>query len=349
MKQFVSLLRRGVWLVVVEVLTAGWGIAESESNAGTVQAQHAHGALEILAQTIERQIVGGKRRNSEDAIPPTYADVAYGPRERNTLDFWRAESDTPTPLVVYFHGGGFCGGDKSEFSRNTRQLRRCLDNAVSAATVNYPFVFTDDLLTVMYDAARAVQFLRHNAASWNIDPKRVAVFGESAGAGMSLWLAFRDDLADPENPDPILRESTRVVAAGALAPQATYDFSTWPNFLVLPPWLWDTCSGVVCPLYYHIENKDLDTEAGVRMRQGLDIVSFIDPLDPPILLRSMYDSIPSNSWDHMLHHPGHAVLLHETCRTHGVPSTLVTRETPQEERVDVMDFLFEHLGVMATR
>ncbi len=347
MKQFVSLSRQGVWLVVVGLLAAGWSVAESENGADVAQAQHAPGALEILAQTIERQIVGGKRRNPDDAIPPTHANVAYGPRERNVLDFWQAESDAPTPLVVYFHGGGFCGGDKSEFSRNTQQLRRCLDNGISAASANYPFVFTNDLLTIMYDAARAVQFLRHNAASWNIDTRRIAVFGESAGAGASLWLAFHDDLADPENPDPVLRESTRVVAAAGLAPQATYDFSTWPDFLVLPPWLWDTCSGVVCPLYYHIENKDLDTAAGVRMRQGLDIVSFIDPSDPPILLRSMYDSIPSTSWDHMLHHPGHAVLLHETCQAHGVPCNLVTRDTPQEERLDVLDFFFEHLGVIA--
>lgn len=42
-------------------------------------------------------------------LAPTYKDVAYGPHERNVLDVWLAESATPTPLVVYIHGGGFQG------------------------------------------------------------------------------------------------------------------------------------------------------------------------------------------------------------------------------------------------
>ena len=29
------------------------------------------------------------------------------------LDFWQAKSEKPTPLVLYIHGGGWQGGDKS--------------------------------------------------------------------------------------------------------------------------------------------------------------------------------------------------------------------------------------------
>jgi|GEM_PF-4086621 carboxylesterase type B len=43
---------------------------------------------------------------------PTYRNVAYGDHERNVLDFYRAEGGQ-TPLLVYIHGGGFKGGDKS--------------------------------------------------------------------------------------------------------------------------------------------------------------------------------------------------------------------------------------------
>ena len=38
---------------------------------------------------------------------PTYADVSYGPHERNVLDFWKAEGEGPRPLLVYIHGGGW--------------------------------------------------------------------------------------------------------------------------------------------------------------------------------------------------------------------------------------------------
>src|SRR5687768_6324535 len=33
--------------------------------------------------------------------PPTFADVAYGPHERNKLDFWKADTDKPAPVIVF--------------------------------------------------------------------------------------------------------------------------------------------------------------------------------------------------------------------------------------------------------
>src|SRR6187551_3852622 len=45
-------------------------------------------------------------------LPPTHANVQYGPHERNVLDFWKAESEQPTPVLVFIHGGGFVAGDK---------------------------------------------------------------------------------------------------------------------------------------------------------------------------------------------------------------------------------------------
>src|SRR5689334_21029656 len=43
---------------------------------------------------------------------PAFKDVHYGPHERNVLDFWKAESKQPTPLLVSIHGGGFMRGNK---------------------------------------------------------------------------------------------------------------------------------------------------------------------------------------------------------------------------------------------
>ena len=52
-----------------------------------------------------------------DRVEPTFADIAYGPHERNVLDFWQAPSDTPTPVIVRIHGGGFVHGSKDGFGR----------------------------------------------------------------------------------------------------------------------------------------------------------------------------------------------------------------------------------------
>ena len=87
---------------------------------------------------------------------------------------------------------------------------------------------------MMLDAARAIQTIRFRAREWNIDPRNIACYGSSAGAGISLWLAFHDDLADSESDDPIARQSTRIRAAGAINGQSTYDMRIIREWFDIP-------------------------------------------------------------------------------------------------------------------
>jgi len=147
---------------------------------------------------------------------PTVADVSYGPHERNVMDAWLAKSDEPTPMLVYIHGGGFKKGDKRS-ARRERLLPICLKEGVSFASINYRYHGMAQFSEILLDGARAVQFIRTRAEAWNIDPKRIGVYGSSAGAIMSLWIAFHDDVADEKSDDPVLRQSSRVAVAGGLA------------------------------------------------------------------------------------------------------------------------------------
>jgi len=162
-----------------------------------------------------------RSRTEKRREQPDYANVRYGPYERNTLDIWLADNEAPTPLVIYFHGGAFRHGDK----RSIRQklLSSLLAAGISVAAVNYRLSGTAPYPAQMHDGARALQFLRHHSASYNIDPARFGATGESAGGGISLWLAFHEDLADPVSKDPIARLSTRLSAAVVYETQTTYD------------------------------------------------------------------------------------------------------------------------------
>ncbi len=152
---------------------------------------------------------------------PTHADVKYGPHARNVLDVWLVRNDTPTPAVVYIHGGGFVAGRKGSLSPSV--LKKCMDANISVAAIHYRFVTTDIFPAPQHDGARAIQFLRTKAKDWNFDPKRFAAYGGSAGAGISLWLGFHDDLAKPESKDPVERASSRVTAVGSIGGQSSYD------------------------------------------------------------------------------------------------------------------------------
>jgi len=155
---------------------------------------------------------------------PSHEGVKYGPHERNVMDVYLAKSDKPTPVLVSIHGGGFAKGDKSV---SPALLRRCLESGVSVVAITYRFSNQALAPAQFLDGARSIQFIRHNAKEWNLDAARVAATGSSAGAGISLWLGFHDDLADPKNADPVLRQSSRLACMSVFNGQTSYD----PRFI----------------------------------------------------------------------------------------------------------------------
>jgi acetyl esterase/lipase len=162
---------------------------------------------------------GAKARSAEPA--PTVENISYGPDASNKIDFWKAGSTEPAPLVVFIHGGGFRAGDKADYDKPL--LAACLTSGISYASINYRLSDVAPYPAQMLDSARAIQFIRSKAAEWNIDAKHIACTGGSAGAGISLWLAFHDDLADPKSADPVARQSTRLACAMPTNMQCTYD------------------------------------------------------------------------------------------------------------------------------
>ena len=89
-------------------------------------------------------------------------------------------------------------------------LKECLDSGISVVGHHLSLLHPGHRPGPFHDSARAIQFIRSKAKDWNIDPKRIAATGGSAGAGISLWLGFHDDMADPKSDDPVLRQSTRL-------------------------------------------------------------------------------------------------------------------------------------------
>lgn len=171
-----------------------------------------------------------QERAYDASVPtPTQAEVRYGQHNRNVLDFWQAESDTPTPLVFVIHGGGWNGGNKEMVHRfvNVSEL---LDAGISVVAINYRLIrqaveagIEPPVQAPLHDAARALQFVRSMATEWNIDKQRIGAAGGSAGACTSLWLAYHDDLADPDSDDPVARESTRLFCVACQGAQTTLD------------------------------------------------------------------------------------------------------------------------------
>jgi acetyl esterase len=283
-------------------------------------------------------------------IKPTHADVAYGPHERNKIDLYLAESKTPTPLVLFIHGGGFRAGDKS--SANAGEIRAFHREGWSVAAINYRFTNVLPAPGQYLDCGRALQFLRHHAQEYNLDPKLVASTGGSAGAGTSLWLAFHDDLADSKSDDPIARESTRLVCTIVSNGQSSYD----PRFAEK--------AGIPRPNFerhqffepfYGLKVADADTPEAYKRYEAAAPITYLTKDDPPALLNYSFQNLDvTNASDLglVVHHPKLGIALKEQMDKLGIECIVQYRAADGNKTqrhgggdpVGTVDFIKKHFA-----
>ena len=210
----------------------------------------------------------------------TTSDIAYGSAvDQNgrtqilKLDLYKAHGDTSTsrPLMIYVHGGGFSGGNKLS--------PELVDEANTLAKEGYVVVSIDYRLAPIgcvgavtasciigiqhsqYDAQGAVRYMRANAATYGIDPNKIAMGGSSAGAITALNVAYSpDDVGTSGTPGVSSAIQSAVSLSGARL-RGVPDPGEAPSLLLhgtadpLVPYAWaqDTqatvsAAGILCTL-----------------------------------------------------------------------------------------------------
>lgn len=287
-------------------------------------------------------------------VPPTHANVPYGPHARQVLDVWLAPSAAraPTPVLFNIHGGGWVNGDKA----NVGHLDRYLPAGISVVSINYRLVtqaieagVKPPVQWSLGDAARALQFVRSRAREWNLDPARIIATGGSAGACSSLYLAFHDDFADPKSSDPVARESTRLLAAAVNIAQTTLD----PQQMIA----WTPNSKYGGHAFGFMPDpknlKTRDTQFAAFLAARAEILPWIKQYspwehatrdDPPIYLS--YTSVPAlgQPAKDPTHTANFGVKLQEHLRTLGVPCELVYPGAPDVQHAAIVDYVLARLA-----
>ena len=115
-----------------------------------------------------------------------------GPAGQVPCRLYMPDGITRPPLIVYAHGGAFVQGSLPSWDHFLRDLVR--QSGVAALSVDYRLAPEHPFPAAFEDMAAITKLMAREGAGLGIDPGRLAVGGDSAGANLALGaaLAMRD-------------------------------------------------------------------------------------------------------------------------------------------------------------
>jgi acetyl esterase len=128
------------------------------------------------------------------AVMPSGIEIASvteqqipGPNGPIPVRVYRPAGDSPKPVVVYYHGGGWVLGSLETHDGTCRRLADGADAVV--VSVDYRMGPEDRFPAAVDDSYAALQWVTVNAAELGADPTRLAVAGDSAGGNLAAVMS----------------------------------------------------------------------------------------------------------------------------------------------------------------
>ena len=147
------------------------------------------GMMNAGAPTLEEaplEVIRGMVAGSGDMQLPG-PDMAVTNVEDARVRVYAPESDSPLPVIIALHGGGFVAGTLDTFDPTCRRLAH--DVGAVVVNVDYRLAPEHPYPAALHDVRDAVTWVRENIASFGGDPSRIAFVGESAGANLATVVA----------------------------------------------------------------------------------------------------------------------------------------------------------------
>jgi triacylglycerol lipase len=137
------------------------------------------GTARIYAELLARQPTSGVDRT---------LDVPYGEADRHRLDVYAPHGKRDRlPVVLFFHGGGYSRGDKSDRTNIGYFFAR---HGIIALIANYRLAPAVRWPSGAQDVMAALRWAQEKAGAYGGDPRRIFLMGESAGAAHVALAAF---------------------------------------------------------------------------------------------------------------------------------------------------------------
>ena len=198
-------MRRRIWFLVLGVLLPATVVTSQEPRG-----QREGGRTQRTPETVE--------------IRSDLVYARYGERTLRLDLVLPREKKGPLPAVVYIHGGGWRGGNRSAFRRQAIQMAT---KGFLGALIEYRFSNEAPFPAAVHDCKAAVRWLRANASTHGIDPQRIGAAGGSAGGHLAAFLGTTGHLPRFEGKGGNAGHSSRVRAVAAFNPVLDFEDLAW--------------------------------------------------------------------------------------------------------------------------
>ena len=132
-----------------------------------------------------------KARDARIPLPEgvsEFRNIPYGPYgDFSLLDVYIPEgAEGPLPTIVSIHGGGYVYGSKEIYRRYGMDMAR---RGFAFVNFNYRLSPKWKFPTPLIDTNAVLHWVVHNASRYQLDPDRIILLGDSAGAQMTSHYA----------------------------------------------------------------------------------------------------------------------------------------------------------------
>lgn len=150
-------------------------------------------ALTLATASCTKKDVGAGEIPLTDSLPATsFINLSYGDDSKQTLDVYLPANRGPrTRMLIIIHGGGWSGGDKSDFDSFITEFQTRLPE-YALANLNYRLVNESGnyFPTQENDISSAISYLKAKTSEYNISADFVYL-GISAGAHLALLQGYK--------------------------------------------------------------------------------------------------------------------------------------------------------------
>jgi len=132
-----------------------------------------------------------KKRDALIPLPEgitEHRDISYGPHgDANLLDVYYPEgTSAPLPTIVSIHGGGYVYGSKEIYRRYGMDMAK---QGFAFVNFNYRLAPKWKFPTPLADTGAVLQWVVKNQHQYHLDPNRIILLGDSAGAQLTSHYA----------------------------------------------------------------------------------------------------------------------------------------------------------------